>query len=73
MTTEIRDLGDGKQVVVYTENDALYNALKKEKEFIKEVPYSKGIIPSSIGAVDLYFPKAAKARLLKIIKKFEKS
>jgi len=72
--TEIRDFGDRKTIVLYTQDNAIYQALK-EKAF-REVPYEiwKDCDPTKAKkvAVDLYFPKEVKTKLQKVICQLQK-
>lgn len=68
MVAEIRDYGDGNEIVLHTDQDELYQELKSDKSLIKEIPYYAGD-SNTIVAADLYFPKSEKARLQKIIKR----
>jgi len=58
IVTELRNLGDSKTIVVYTNDDRIYRNLCDSVRPIKIVPYEQeqgGKI--AIVGVDLYFPK----------------
>ncbi|MFQ6114201.1 MAG: hypothetical protein ACE5NG_08940 [bacterium] len=56
--TELRDLGDNRTVVLYTNDNRVYRKLRNSVEPIKIVPYEQeqGAKVAIVG-VDLYFPK----------------
>lgn len=58
-TTELRDYGDGKQIVLYTEDTEIFKRFRKWNPRPREVFYWYGV-PLSWRrvAVDLYFPKS---------------
>jgi hypothetical protein len=59
MTKEIREYGDGKTLVCYTDNSKLYQELLQSQKLIKAIIYEQhyvDAIRSPIGA-DLYFPR----------------
>ncbi len=60
MTTEIRNFGDGKTIILYTDEQKLFTRLKNSVKCFKVIPYhqdqpSKGKVVL-VGA-DLYFPR----------------
>ena len=73
MTTEVRDFGDGATIVLFTNQDGLYQALREDKDMSKEVPYYQGDVLGPMIAVDLYFPKRATSRVLKVANHFNKT
>jgi len=62
--TEIRDFGDGKSIVLYTEDNSVYRHLKGWKSCRQVVPYSQN---GRVIAVDLQFPKEAKDHIRKAV------
>jgi len=60
--TEIREFGDKKTVVVYTEDNEVYNKLKRTAKKIVFYEMWKYLYPHRVKnvAVDLYFPKNKK-------------
>jgi len=56
----IRDFGDGRTIVVYTEDDGLRNQLERLDGCQLVVPYQFG--SRTVGA-DLYFPKEARREI----------
>ena len=63
-TTEIRDFGDRKTIVLYTEDNEVYPRLKQWKSCQQVVPYCQN--GRVIGA-DLYFPKQAEVEIRKVL------
>jgi len=64
MTTEIRDFGDNKTIVLYTDEQKLYRQLKDSTKCFKVVPYEQEQYSNRRVAVvgaDLYFPKRYRA------------
>ena len=65
--TELRDYGDGRTIVLYTEDNEVYQKLKKSAE--REVFYEtwKNCDPTKASkvAVDLYFPRKKKEAINK--------
>lgn len=60
MTTEIRDYGDGKTIVVYSDERELVTKLSNLKSCQKIVPYTQDQSSKkkvALIGVDLYFPK----------------
>ena len=58
MTSEIRDYGDEKQIVLHTTNNATYQRLKGSVKVIKQVDYEQEQKKKvALVGVDLYFPK----------------
>jgi len=60
MTTEIRDFGDGKTVVVYTNDRATATKLGNYKSCFKIIPYEQVQYSNkkvALVGVDYYFPK----------------
>ncbi len=56
--TELRDFGDNKTVVLYTNDNRVYRQLRESTKLIKIVQYEqeqRGKL--ALVAVDLYFPK----------------
>jgi len=56
--TELRDFGDDKTIVLYTNDNRVYRQLRESAKLIKIVPYEQeqgGEL--ALVAVDLYFPK----------------
>ena len=66
--TELRNLGDNRTVVLYTNDDSVYRNLRDSGKPIKIVPYEQeqGGKVAMIG-VDLYFPKEYRKWLRKNI------
>jgi hypothetical protein len=58
IVTELRDLGDNRTVVIYTNDNRVYRNLCESVKPIKIVPYEQeqGGKLTMLG-VDLYFPK----------------
>jgi len=73
--TELRDCGDGKTIILYTEDNELYQKLKSGAE--KEVFYEvwKNCVPNKAKkvAVDLYFPRKKKEAINKHILRTQSS
>ena len=66
METEIRNFGDGKAIVLYTENTKIWKALRDTSKCYKEVRYEqeqKGV--DKLVGIDLYFPKKYQKQLIK--------
>ena len=65
MTTELRDFGDGRTVVVYTTDNQMATKLRSYVDCFKVVDYEqeqkKGI---RVVAKDFYFPRRKKRKLL---------
>lgn len=63
MTTELRDYGDGKAVVVYTNDRTLATQLSNYRDCFKIIPYEQEQRPHRQPAklvlvgIDYYFPK----------------
>ena len=56
--TELRDFGDNKTIVLYTNDNRVYRQLQDSTKLIKIVPYEqeqRGKL--ALIAADLYFPK----------------
>ena len=58
IVTQLRDLGDNKNVVLYTNDAKVYRNLQDSDKLLKIVPYEQeqGGKIATVG-VDLYFPK----------------
>ena len=64
--TELRDFGDGKTVVVYSEDRATATKLGNKKRCFKIVPYEQTQKNKVVlVGVDYYFPKSEKRTLLR--------
>ena len=66
--TELRDFGDNKTVVLYTNVNRVYRQLRESTKLIKIVQYEqeqRGKL--ALVAVDLYFPKECRKWLKKNI------
>lgn len=58
IVTELRDLGDKRTVVVYTNDNQVYKKLRDAVEPIKIVPYEQEQVGKIVMVgVDIYFPK----------------
>ena len=57
--TELRDYGNGKTIVLYTEDNEVYQKLRKSAEREISYEYWKNRNPTKARkvAVDLYFPR----------------
>jgi hypothetical protein len=68
IVTELRNLGDGRTIVLYTNDDLVYKKLLDLANPIKIVPYEqeRGGKATVLGA-DLYFPKEYRSWLEKNI------
>jgi hypothetical protein len=68
IVTELRDLGDGRTIVLYTNDDLVYKKVLDLANPIKIVPYEQeqGGKATVLGA-DLYFPKEHRSWLEKNI------
>ncbi|MFC2068872.1 hypothetical protein ACFLTP_07715 [Chloroflexota bacterium] len=66
MLTEIRQVDN--LLVVYTEDNDLYQKLRDWRLLVKVVKYSKG---DNVVGADLYYPLSAKDRLIKTVKNGE--
>jgi len=69
---EIRDFGDKKTVVAYTDEGKIASKLRTRSKLIKIVPYeqeqySKGKV-ATVG-FDFYFPKSLKKSLSRMVEK----
>lgn len=63
-TTELRDYGDGKQIVLYTEDTEVLKRFRRWNPRPREVFYWHGVPPGwRTVAVDLYFPKSQEAKV----------
>ena len=73
--TEIFNYGDGKTIVLYTEDNEVYQKLKKSAE--REITYEiwKNCDPSKTRkvAVDLYFPRRKKRVINKRVLRIQSS
>ena len=68
MTTEIRDFGDKKTIVVYTDNREVATSLGKYKSCFKIVPYKQEQFSKkkvALAGMDYYFPKKQLKGLLR--------
>ncbi len=61
---ELRDLGDGKTIVLHANNNRIYRKVLESVKPIKIVPYEQeqGGKLTLVG-IDLYFPKEYRKRL----------
>ena len=69
MTVELRDLGDKRTVVLFTDENKIAGKLRDRKSFIKAIPYEQEQYSKkrvSLIGWDFYFPKSEKKRLLKL-------
>lgn len=77
MTTEIRDYGDKKLIVVFTRDDAVFKKLKEWKSCKRVVFYEiwKDCDPrrATTAGVDLYFEKKEEKRIRKALRLPEKT
>lgn len=62
--TEIRDFGDGRTIVVYSEDNQIYRRLKQWKSCQQVVPYYQN---GRVVSADLYFPKQAEVEIRKVL------
>jgi hypothetical protein len=71
--TELRDLGDNRTLVLYTNDSWVYRKLRDSARLIKIVPYEQeqGGKVAVLG-VDLYFPKEYRKWLEKTIRSPQK-
>lgn len=68
--TKLRNFGDGKTVVVHTQDRELANRLMKRKDCLHVVPYEQEQYSQrrvALVGLDLYFPAKSKRQLEKII------
>ena len=66
--TELRDFGDNKTIVLYTNDNRVYRQFRDSAKLIRIVPYEqeqRGKL--ALVAVDLYFPKECREWLKKNI------
>ena len=64
---ELRDFGDKKTIVAFTDDNKIANKLREYKNCFKMVPYEqeqKGKIV--IVGIDFYFPKSSAKRLSRV-------
>ena len=75
VTSEIRDFGDKETIVLYTEDNIIYQTLKEKAE--KEVIYErwKNCDPTKASkvAVDLYFSRTSRITVKKVLEQLQKS
>ena len=73
--TELRDYGDRKTIILYTEDNEVYQRLKRSAE--REVSYEvwKNCDPTKARkvAVDLYFPRRKKGAINKRVLRIQSS
>jgi len=70
MTTEIRQFGDNRTIVVYTDNRQIASRLETYKDCFKIVPYEQEQYSKkrdTLVGVDFYFPKRIMRRLERFI------
>jgi len=69
MATEIRDFGDKKTIVVFTDDNSVFGNLRDSRKCLKVIPYEQEQSRKvrMVGA-DLYFPKKYKGWLEKKIR-----
>ena len=74
-TTEIREYGDGKTIILYTEDDLIYQTLKDKAE--KEIHYEvwKDADPAKKRkvAADLYFPRTSRSHVKRVFEQLQKA
>lgn len=63
-TTEVRDFGDRKTLVVYTEDNQVYRRFKQWKSCQQVIPYYQN---GRVVGTDLYFPKQAEVEIRKVL------
>ena len=68
IVTELRNLGDNRTIVLYTNDNRVYRKVLESVKPIKIVPYEQGGKLAVLG-VDLYFPKEYRKWLGKNISK----
>lgn len=69
MTIELRDLGDRKTVVVFTDESKIAQRLRDRKSCIRIVPYEQEQYSrkrTALVGYDFYFPKKNKKGLLRL-------
>ena len=59
IVTQLRNLGDNKTIVLYTNDAQVYRNLQDSEKLLKIVPYEQeqGSKVATMVGVDLYFPK----------------
>ena len=71
MTTEIRDYGDNKTIVVYSSDKDIVSKLRDSKSCLNIIAYEQEQYSNKKVAVvgyDFYFPKNQEKRLARLIK-----
>jgi len=68
MTTELRNFGDGRTIIIYTDDNDTYRKLRDSTKCFKLVPYCQenGRRMNLIGA-DFYYDKKYKPRLIRTL------
>jgi len=69
MAVELRDFGDKRTVVVFTDENRIVSRLRDRKSLIKAIPYEQEQYSKKRIALvgwDFYFPQSEKKRLLKL-------
>ena len=67
--TELRDFGDNKTIVLYTNDNRVYRQLRDSAKLIKIVPYEQEQRGKVVMVgVDIYFPKECRKWLEKSIR-----
>jgi len=60
---ELRDFGDKRTVVVYTDDRQFANRLMARKRCLKSIPYEQG---DKLVGLDFYFPKSERKNLIRM-------
>ena len=66
---ELRDYGDNKTIVVYTDEQKVAQKLRQRKSCLKIIPYEQEQYSKKrvvLVGLDFYFPKSAKKGLMRL-------
>lgn len=68
MTTELRHFGDGRTIVIYTDDNAIYPKLRDSTKCFKLVPYyQENSKKATLIGADLYFEAKFKPWVIKTL------